>query len=99
MRFSESSLASFSRRQYAAVLGSLAAHVEVAIRFESNFANGALGSFLVPVVSGHHAHRKRPVLRKNDTGVRPHTFQFSRLVSYLNAIGEIARDITLFQRR
>src|SRR5205814_9844675 len=52
--------------QRAPILGRFAAHFKIAIRFESNFADGALGRALVAIVSSHYTHRKRPVCCKND---------------------------------
>src|SRR5437667_7848089 len=92
-------LALFNRWQYAAVLGGFTAHLEVVIRFEGNFANSALGGFLVAVVSGHHTYHKRPVRGKNDAYIVPHSFQFSRLVRYLNIVGQQTWNVTLLQRR
>src|SRR5205814_6234769 len=93
------SLSRFERRKYSTVFGSLATHVEVAIRFESNLTNVMLGSFLIAVVGSHYTYGKGPVLRKNDTRVCPDTFQFSRLVSYLNTFGHVTRKVTLLQCR
>ena len=52
--------------QYPAVFGGFAAHFEVVIRFESNFANGMLGGFFVAVVSRHYTDGKGAVRRKDD---------------------------------
>ena len=41
--------------------------IEVAIRFESNFANRTLDGSLVAVVSSHYADGKRPICCENDT--------------------------------
>src|SRR5437667_8161943 len=75
-----------SFRQNAAILGGFAAHLEVVIRFESNFADGALGGFLVAVERGHYADRERTVGRKNDAYIVPHGFQVARLIGDLNAV-------------
>jgi hypothetical protein len=55
------------RRQYAAVFGGFAAHFEIAIRFECDFANGALGSFLVAIVCSHDTDNEGTILGEYDS--------------------------------
>src|SRR6267378_5333563 len=73
------------RWEYAAVLGSLGAHLEIMVRFESNLANRTLGVALVAVPGCHHTYGERPALHKNDTRICPHRVQAPGFVSHLNA--------------
>src|SRR5205807_528133 len=56
----------FERRQNTTVFGGFAAHLEVVVRFESDFANSTLGSFFVTVISRHHTYRKRTIFGEHD---------------------------------